>query len=578
MNIVLQLTYDPECSQKISGAFIRGNAPSLWLREMNSWNISLEGITGLIIPEHTGSVTPAGLFVIFKNNIPAAELITHPYSAVGNKLFIPVHASLQPLLSEDEMSSLLIWEWQVFHPGIGFTGFNKEDELQPAELISFKQPVQTRWDFAHPGIPPMAKLMEISVDKSEQQEVLRQLGKEIDAKPLSAINEPSKKTPAFVSLLLKVMLMPVWCALKIASHVHEFFHDIKIHPFRFQRFMDWMEGRKKSLQQSRNAELERLMHLFDEDSDEALKYAIPLNNPYAGRGTAPPSSTLGKHDAHFNVSHLGGGGRVDHWNIEKYYSDLSAKYYNTAQKAEANKDFKKAAYIYANLLGNFHAAARVLEQGQFFREASIIYRDHLLKPQEAAECLEKGGLLLEAIDIYKDIESFEKAGDLYIRLSQQEKAFKYYRKSADMALLMFNYVKAANIQEQKLKQVELALATLLSGWLGANRPEECLAEYFSTVMRSDETLLYQHIRKVYEQHTSPNKQGSFLSVLITINAKTSDEQAKSTALDLAYLIISKEASAGNTDKLPLLRHFVPDDQQLSVDYNRFKNRHPEDKN
>jgi hypothetical protein len=573
MNIVLQLTYDPECSQSISGAYIRGNAPSLWLREMNNWNIPLEGMTGLIIPEHTGSVTPAGLFVIFSNNIPAAELITHAYSAIGNKLFIPVHASLHPLLSEDEMSSLLIWDWQVFHPGIGFTGFNKEDEMQPSELISFTQPVATKWDLAHPGMPPMAKLWEISVDKSAEEELLNQLGKEVDTIPLSEINGPKKP---FSDLLLKLLMMPVWCVLKVASHIHEFFFSKKS-PFRFQRFLDWMEGRKKSLQHSRDSELQRLMRLFDENTDEALRYAIPLNNPYAGRGTAPPSSTLGRHDADFNLSNLGGGGRTDHWNTDKYYDNLSAKYYSAAQKAEAMKDARKAAYIYANLLGNFQAAARALEEGQFFREAAVIYKDHLKKPLEAAECLEKGGLLLEAVDIYKEQEKYEKAGDIYMKLSQQETAFKYYRKSADMSLLMFNHVEAATIQEKKLKQVELALATLLEGWLTGYRLEECLEEYFNMVIRADETRLHQHLRKIYEQHTAPARQSSFLSVLIAINSKTTDPAAKNTAKDLAYLIISKDASTGNADKLPLLRHFV-DDQQLTADYNRFKNKRPENEN
>jgi tetratricopeptide (TPR) repeat protein len=579
MNIVLQLTYDPECSQSIGGAYIRGNAPSLWLREMNNWNIPLEGITGLIIPEHTSSVTPAGLFVIFGNNIPASELITHAYSAVGNKLFIPLHASLHPLLSEDEMSSLLIWEWQVFHPGIGFTGFNKEDELQPSELITFTQALNTRWDLAHPGMPPMAKLWEISVDKSEEEELLDQLGKEVDTKPLSEINGKQKpyQLPAIPDFLLKLLMMPVWCVLKIAAHVHEFFYDKK-RRFPFQRFMDWMDGKKKSLQSSRDSELERLMHLFDENTDEALRYAIPLNNPYAGRGTAPPSSTLGRHDADFNLGNLGGGGRTDYWNTDKYYDHLSAKYYTAAQKAEAMKDARKAAYIYANLLGNFQAAARALEEGQFFREAAVIYKDHLKRPMEAAECLEKGGLLLEAVDICKEQEKYEKAGDIYMQLSQQETAYKYYRKSADMALLMSNHREAAIIQERKLKQVELALATLLEGWLAGYRVEECLEEYFNMVIRADEALLYQHLRKVYEQHTSPGKQSSFLSVLIAINSKTTHPAAKDTARDLAYLIISKDASAGNTDKLSLLSHFVPDDQQLAADYNRFKNKRPENGN
>jgi hypothetical protein len=204
MNIVLQLTYDPQCSQQTGAAFIRGNAPSLWLREMDSWQIPLEGLKCLIIPANTGSVTPAGLLVIFGNNIPAAEKITHAYATVGSKLFIPVHASLHPLLSDEEMNTLLIWKWQVFHPGIGFVGFNVEDELQPADLVAFMQPETTKWDLAHPGMPPMARLNEISLDKPD--EILEELKKEITQKPLTEIPSTSIGFPGLLSRLWSFLL------------------------------------------------------------------------------------------------------------------------------------------------------------------------------------------------------------------------------------------------------------------------------------------------------------------------------------------------------------------------------------
>ncbi|GAA3936269.1 hypothetical protein GO495_14080 [Chitinophaga oryziterrae] len=587
MNIVLQLTYDPQSSQDIAGTFIRGNTPSQWFREIDNWNIPLNGLTCLIIPAHSGSITPAGLFVVFKSIVPDASVLSHPYAAIGNKLFIPVHASLHPVLSNDELNDLLIWEWQVFHPGIGFVGFNKEDQLEPVSLLSFAEQLTTSWDHAHPGLPPMAKLHEISVDNPEENKLLDQLQEGIDIQPLSEIPgviKPPTGFMAFLDVVAKMCMLPVWLILKIFS-LFPGNPIITVSNNRIQSFMDWMEGEREhdgggsgsaptrdNLEKSRNRELERLLKLFDEDMDEALRYAIPLASKYASRGSATPSGSLGSRDTSFNVNRLGGGERADGWNVDNYAASLAAKYHKTALQAEEKRDFKKAAYIYANLLGDFQAAARVLEQGQYYREAAILYREHLHKPLEAAQCLEKGGLLLEAIEIYKELEQYEKTGDLFLLLAQPEKAAQYFRKSTDVALSQKDYQKAATILDKKLHLREEACTTLLDGWSAGYNQEECLTMYFQMIMRTEEDQLPEYLLEIYEHHTPVSMQGNFLSVLTEVNKATTNPAAKETARELAYKIISQDAMTGNTEKMHLLKHFLPEDEQLVTDYNLYKNR------
>lgn len=594
MNIVLQLTYDPQSCQDIAGTFIRGNSPAQWFREIDNWNIPLNELTCLIIPENTGSITPAGLFVVFNDKVPDASVLSHPYAVIGSKLFIPVHASLHPVLSDDELNDLLIWEWQVFHPGIGFVGFNKEDQQEPVSLLSFAEQLNTSWEHAHPGLPAMAKLHEISVDNPEENKLLDQLQENIDIQPLSEIPgviKPPTGFMAFLDVIAKMFMLPIWLILKILS----LFPGKPITPLPnnwIQRFMNWMESEndggnrssrtgsrgdkgntptRDNLEKSRNRELERLLKLFDEDMDEALRYAIPLASKYANRGSATPSGRLGSRDTNFNVNRLGGGERADGWNVDNYAESLTTKYHKAAQQAEEKGDFKKAAYIYANLLGNFQAAARVLEQGQYYREAAILYKEHLHKPLEAAQCLEKGGLLLEAIEGYKELEQYEKTGDLSLLLAQPEKATQYFRKSADVALLQQDYQKAALILDKKLHLPEEARARLLDGWSAGNKQEDCLTMYFQMIMRTEEGQLPECLLKIYEHHTPVNRQNSFLSVLVDVNKATTNPAAKETARELAYKVISQDAMMGNTEKMHLLKHFLPEDEQLVTDFNLYKN-------
>jgi len=584
MNIVLQLTYDPQSSQNIAGTFIRGNTPAQWFREMDNWNMPLNGLICLIIPAHSGSVTPAGLFVVFRNIVPDASLLSHPYTAIGNKLFIPVHASLHPVLSNDELNDLLIWEWQVFHPGIGFVGFNKEDQQEPVQLLSFAEQLTTSWDHAHPGLPAMAKLHEISVDYPEENKLLDQLQEAIGIQPLSdipgVINPPAGFN-GFLHVVARMFMLPVWLILKILSLFFKKPANF-LRNNRILRFMNWMEEEKESdnstapardnLEKRRNSELERLLKLFDENMDEALRYAIPLVSKYANRGSATPSSSLGSRDTSFNVNKLGGGERADGWNVDNYAESLTTKYHKAALQAEDKGDFQKAAYIYANLLGNFLVAAKVLERGQYYREAAILYKEHLHKPFEAAQCLEKGGLLLEAIAIYKELERYEKTGDLFVLLAQPEKAVQYFRKSADIALSEQDYQKAALILDKKLHQPEEACDLLLDGWSAGYKEEECLSMYFRMMMRTEEDQLQEYLLDVYEQHTPADRQNSFLNVLVDINNITTNPAAKETARELAYKIISQNAITGNTEKMHLLKHFLPEDEQLVNDYNLYKNK------
>lgn len=557
--MILQLTYDPSVCHPVQGAYIRGNSPAEWFAEIQRWNIPPESLTCMLLPVSKSSMAPAGMMVVFHpKHIPVAEHIAHPYTIIGRKLLIPVHAKLLPAISTSEMTDLLVWEWQVMHPQLGFFGFTAADLLSPGDLLIMPDVIEHSWDMAHPGIPAMSPLRMINVRRKEEESPLIDLLKSsVDSRPLHEIPMEVPNLKGFKKI--KAWLLSIFMRLLGRRGKKE-----------TSSMYQWMQNQLEHLQEKRERELERLLNMFDENLGEALQYAIPLGSQHASRGVAPPSASLSKRNTHFSLGNLaGGGGPVDAWNVNRYYEQLHHKYMRAALQAIEDKDFKQAAYIYAHLLQDYNLAAKALVQGGFFREAAALYRDYLNRPLPAAECLVQGGLLLEAIEIYKELEMFEMVGDLYIKLEQLDFAGSYYRKSVQAAQEQHDLLKAAVILEDKLRAPDEALRLLYRGWNGSNRPADHLEQYFEVVARHTPDQLPLHIRKVYQKN-SMEQQTLFLQVMLIINNKHTTSIVKQVTTDLSIHIISDQVKQGNTQHLFLLKQFLPEDQQLPSDLFRYK--------
>ncbi|MVT09174.1 hypothetical protein [Chitinophaga tropicalis] len=561
----LQLTYDPGIRHNTVAAFIRGTTARQWLMEMSRWDIPLEHLQCLPVPDSTSSVRPAGLLVIFNQDIPAEEKITHPYGAVAGKLYLPVNASLFPVLSNTEMDELLIWHKQVFHPSSGFVGFEQEDILYPAQFITYPKALPSRWGQAHSGLPPMSPLESISLPPQPENNLMVLLDQRIDSRPLADIHEDKRRGGLLLALIDRI-LYPLLKLIMFFINLFRKQLPAKRGPGN-GRFTGWAKQKLEDIAARRQSELQRLLNMFDKDGDEALRYALPLHNKYEGRGTAAPASTLSRNNTNFSLGGLGGGGPVDNWHTsEDQYSGLRAKYLAQAEKAEAAGDYSKAAYILAHLLGDYSGAAQVLEKGHFYREAAALYNDHLKMPIAAAQCLERGGLLLEAIEIYKKLEGYEKVGDLYTRLSQQQQAEKYFRLTAETALAQKDHLTAARIYNEKLQLREHAQGIWLQGWASGPREEECLICYFRSIQ--DEDTLPEKIMGIYNQ-VPAHRKSSLLNVLLIISKQATEETMR-TSRDIAYRIISEQLANGNYNQINILKQLIPDDNILYSDLNRFR--------
>ncbi|PJJ59946.1 hypothetical protein [Hymenobacter chitinivorans] len=340
-------------------------------------------------------------------------------------------------------------------------------------------------------------------------------------------------------------------------------------PGVLRRLENWLGGNIKNLEQKRQNEIERLLRLFGENMDEALKYAIPLGGPYQDRGTAAPSAHLGPRLTDFSLWNLGGGRAVDSWDIGQYSHNLRQRYEEAARREMEAGRHKKAAYIQAHLLGNYLAAAQALEQGGFHREAAALHKDHLKNLPAAARCLENGGLLLEAVEIYEELQQHEKAGDLYQQLEQPERATRHYERSVEVQLGNQDHLDAARILHDKLGNPAQARQTLLAGWADSRQAENCLKQYFTLAAAEPEPDLGAQVNFVYRQHTPAGQRVALLQVLAAVTEQHPDAELLATSREVAYEVVSAEAGAGNTAPLGLLRHFLPQDRLLAADVSRY---------
>lgn len=559
-----------------AAAFLRGSDSINWLKEINEWNLGVDELECYLLPSANLPAKPSGLFVIFKDAEKIRNIdLLEPYGCIEQKLFIPVNARLMPEVSNEELKNLLIWKRQVFNPAIGFVGFEEKDQVDIPNLFFYNRPLTIDWSFAHPGLPPKPDFKQIQINQPTAEELIDAIKKDIGQQALNKIPiKPEDKQSALEKALDNAKSGLLKGVLSVSSLIENILpknnNNSTANPGGlFQKLQHWIEQNIQELEKKRNDEIKRLLELFDENSNEALQYAIPLDSLYLQRGSQKQSSKLTRNPIKFNPNKLGGGKIIDSWNVGDYYNSLRLKYLNTAKKEIAQKDFKKAAFVYAHLLGDFYSAANVLEQGGMYREAASVYKEHLNNIASAAQCLERGGLYNEAIDLYIEMEYHEKTGDLYTTLQQQDLAFQYYEKHITTKLSSNDYLDAARVINVKMNKVTRAKDVLLKGWISSHQSASCLKNYFDIVLKSESDNTEKEVKRIYNHYTPPHQKLSFLDILEYVNKNKNEEAVAETTLGIAYEIVHNEIENGNVDSVNNLKRFLPKDRLIGSDTSRY---------
>lgn len=565
----------------VNAAIVAGAGPRIWLQEISRWKLQPEEMEWYVLPASRQAGEAAGLLVIFKDpsKVKGLEFL-EAYTEIAPKLFIPLQSKLTPEIKAEEWKSLLIWDRQLFHPVLGFIGFEEKDRVEASALVNIGQAKDTDWSFANTGLPPWQQLSQIRIVQPSMDDLMTLLKKDIDQKPIEEI--PGKdKGPSFLRKIFDRILL---FFLKLLSWL--FFGFIKIIPRPsgtsglgnisdkegpLEKAGKWLNKNIANLQEKRDREMERLLKMFEENQRDALEYAIPLNSPYLNRGetTTGGGWKLGRRPANFNPFSLGGGRAAEIWDLDNYRDSLREKYLKAAKKEIELKDFRRAAYIYAHLLGDYNAAANCLEQGGLYREAAALHKDHLKNNIAAAACLDRGGLYHEATVLYEELTWYEKAGELYEKIDDRQKAMASYEKHVEAKIKSNDYLDAARVLDKKMNDRARAKQELMNGWHSQYQPDQCLRKYFDMVMNGEEAVS-KEIKQVYGEQTPPEKRKAFLGVLQYVKSKNRDESADQVMQDMAYEIVNGHAESGDLSLLNSLAGFVPKDKLLMGDSQRYQ--------
>ncbi len=515
---------------------------------LRAMTAKMGGVRLLLVPRSRSDISLLG-FVIWHDNgaLPDPPAGCESYGLIADRLFLPTHARLGVALTDDELRAALVHYWAVYHPAVGFIGYGEQEVLTPYDLFELPTPRDGGWHSAV-TVPPINDRLRSMRPQIEPiiEDILRAGGDDIGSKQSGDMppmaDEPSDSAAAKFGRGVKGTFGKIVHGLAGGENA----------PGLTRGMAQWAAGLASGAAQAndflRNREIHRLLDMLSRNPLEGLRHAIPFGGE-AARGVAPPSNTLGTNNPSFSLGGLAGGGPTDYWEIEREQQNALLRRYRELAIAEAQRgNHRRAAYIYANLMGDLHSAATVLETGGYYREAAVIFRDRLDLYERAAKCLENGGLLAEAAELYEQRDKWLKAASIYERLSDDPNARRCYRNEVNARLSRSDRLAAAQLQEEKLRDVKAAITTLYAAWPDHAQAEKCLVALYALLNRTGAHERARQLTAELIPHSHSDAQtATLVSVLAGAGRDCADRNAGDWMHDQVLIVASTLLGRGCTE-------------------------------
>lgn len=564
----LQLKPYHKNSFPIGGVLVRSSSVMDWLMAVQELNLTFDEVIIYPIPANTPNSIWGCIIIVLKNVNKHLAGKYEFFQVVSTNLFIAERAILYPAISLIEIQKLFAKGKHIFHPDFGLVELTCE--FKPDELI-IKPTLKSFYvskPVAESFIPQ--KIGGFRIEPISPEDALKNLEDKVfpqkEAMKDKPLNILEKAQLLFYRQLFNKSNAGSNKKLVGKTKVGHGIERLLGKLFGNNGFCERMQEDFEELDRRNQKEVDKLLDLLMYNPEEALKYAIPLDNTGGVRGGDNGQLSLFKRWMHLSWAGNSSGGAVSGTvDLGDRYFDLQKQYMATAETLVNKKKYHDAAFVYMKLLKSPNRAAEVLETGKHYHDAATIYIKHTGNKRKAAECYERGNMTIEAIDIYKELKEDEKVGDLYLSISRKKEADIYYNKVADGYSEKNQFVKASLVYKNKIGSISEAQLVLLRGWQADKDAVNCLSSYFANIADTDELKKQIHHIYLYDRGTDNGEK--FLYAIKHVYDKC--VELSEPIREMAYEIIAANVIA-KPSIVSELKFFNPNDKELMKDTLRYK--------
>jgi hypothetical protein len=575
----LNLRPSSQNSFELNAVLIKGHSVTDWLLEIQRMGLTFADVKIYPLPG-TKANTIFGCLLVLLRKQRELDLGKNEWcQEVSATFFIAGKSMLFPAMQKGEIDMLFGESTWFMHPEIGLVELTEELDLMQMVRLPQKETCQVVKPESGFFIPSEIKSFRLAPVKAE--DTLAKLEEETFPKREKLVEKPlnlfEKAKLAFYRMHFRKVeekksnignTNSISSAyLKEESSLGKWMNKL-MKPFskKGKNYGERMLQDFENLEERNQKQIDKLLEMLRNNPNEALKYAIPLDEGGSSRGTNKGALELNQKWSGFSIFGIernarSGGGSVD---IGDHYYKLQEQYRSTAEALIREKEYGKAAFVYMKLLKDNRLAAATLEKGGQFQDAASVYLKHLNDKPNAALCYEKGNLIENAIDLYKEMNDYEKTGDMFTLLNRKKEADTYYEQAVEKLKISSHYIPASKVYFDKMNLKSRGQQTLLEGWKKRKDPENCLKLYFSNF--GDSEQLKSELNSIYSTEISDENSESFLQVL-KHNCFKSEELEELTR-EMAYEIISDRVRS-NPGIVKELKSFNPKNKGLVKDTIRF---------